>query len=661
MGLYLLKKKLKSEHKIRIMKTFFLTLSLLAIACSAPAGDPQPLYTWRPGTQIPETPAPGVTPGVTPGVRPAVIDGYPVANFAVTANASADGYLYGQIMQNPGRLGEWLTDRGALSLSIEKGGRAHSFADFGEKTVQRAFPFVRNTYARSPLTAATLQLATFCPLAVNDVATSALPALLLEITCTNPSPNAEQFTLVLTPDQLMADGAQAVNGEWPGVATPQCQISCNSATQWSGGALRIPVTLEGKAQTTLHIALTFYDAQWISANQFTNVAGITGYVQRNWAILKDKTTQFDAAIPQTGDAELDNYLRWYLIPGISLTKCTANNEILTMGYRELNQRDSYWTSWLHLVLFKDAESRMIDESIAWQQPSGKIPTTILPLIERHDDLDINAFFILRAARFYQYYHDSGRLAAWWPALTKAMDWLLSRDTAGDGLPVQVSFWGDWKDVGGVQGRKYSPFSGLVYLAALKQMAVLSEAVNDAASAGKYQTAFQKGNAFLNKSTDDGGLWNGHYYCQRWNDGTVNTHLLQDQMIGVLFDVVPPERAALIADALNEKSLTTYGIAETTPYYPASWGYPPATYHNGGVWPWLSFMDCWARVRMGRVGEAVDLIKTVAHADLVASGDWSPNEHINSLTGENLGFKLQGWNAGLFGLVYFGLLHPGIIP
>ena len=40
------------------------------------------------------------------------------------------------------------------------------------------------------------------------------------------------------------------------------------------------------------------------------------------------------------------------------------------------------------------------------------------------------------------------------------------------------------------------------------------------------------------------------------------------------------------------------------------------------------------------------------------GDWSANEHLNSQTGENLGFQLQGWNAALFGLVYYGLTGEG---
>jgi uncharacterized protein (DUF608 family) len=332
-----------------------------------------------------------------------------------------------------------------------------------------------------------------------------------------------------------------------------------------------------------------------------------------------------------------------------------------MGYCELNQRDSYWTSWLHLVLFKELEKKMIEESIEYQQLSGKIPTTILPLIEREDDLDINAFFILRAARYYQLYHNKQELDSYWSALKKAMDWLISRDTNGNGLPVQVSFWGDWKDVDGIDGRMYSPFSGLIYLSALKQMIFLSKEREDKESLKAYETAYKKGFEFINKPVEEGGLWNGRYYCQIWKNGEVNDKLLQDQTIGILFDVVPQEKALKMIASLNEKSRTDYGICETYPYYPADFGYDPGTYHNGAVWPWLSFMDCWARIHVGKEQEAIDLIKKVARADLVVSGDWSPNEHINSQTGENLGYQLQGWNAGLFGLVYFGLLHEGIIP
>jgi hypothetical protein len=590
-----------------------------------------------------------------------VTDGYPIANFALTVNASENGDFFGQIFQNPGQLGEWLEKKGAVTFYIEKGNERHSFSGFGDKQVARVFPFVKSSYRQSPLISAQIRTEAFCPLGINDLDASSLPALLLEINCLNTT-EQEAFTLKIKPEASLVSGVQACHtAGYSGITNPEFQLTSDAGTTWENGELSIDVSLTPNQPKTIRILLSFYDKEWITANRFRNITEITDYSYAAWSILKTNTQLFSDAIPETGDKELDTYLRWYMIPGISLTKCTKNDEIVTMGYCELNQRDSYWTSWLHLVLFRELEKKMIEESIAAQQPSGKIPTTILPLIEREDDLDINAFFILRITRFYQLYHNEEELLAYWPSLKKAMDWLISRDSNGNGLPVQVSFWGDWKDVGGIEGRMYSPFSGLIYLAALKQMAFMSKECGDEESCQKYEAAYEKGFRFINKPVEEGGLWNGKYYCQLWKNGEVNDKLLQDQTIGILFDVVPRERALSILSSLNEMSLTAYGICETYPYYPAEFGYPPATYHNGAVWPWLSFMDCWARIHAGKEKEAVDLIKRVAYADLVASGDWSPNEHINSLTGKNLGFILQGWNSGLFGLIYFGLLHQGIIP
>jgi hypothetical protein len=602
----------------------------------------------------------GVAAYCTPD-DPKVTDGYPIANFALTVNASENGDFFGQIYRNPGQLGEWLEKKGAVTFSIEKGNKRHPFSGFGDKQIERVFPFVKGSYRQSPVTSAQIHTEAFCPLGVNDLDASSLPALFLEINCLNAT-EQEAFTLKIKPDASLIGNVQPCHTPgYAGIANTGFQLTSDAGAAWKDGELSIDVALTPNQPKTIRILLTFYDEEWITANRFRDITEITAYSYAAWPVLKTNTQLFSNAIPQTGDKELDTYLRWYMIPGISLTKCTKNNEIVTMGYRELNQRDSYWTSWLHLVLFKELEKKMIEESIAAQQPSGKIPTTILPLIEREDDLDINAFFILRITRFYQLYHNKEELSAYWPSLKKAMDWLISRDSDGDGLPVQVSFWGDWKDVGGVEGRKYSPFSGLIYLAALKQMMFMGRECGDEESCRNYEAAYEKGFRFINKPVEEGGLWNGSYYCQLWRNGDVNDKLLQDQTIGILFDVVPRERALRIIASLNEKSLTAYGICETYPYYPARFGYAPATYHNGAVWPWLSFMDCWARIHAGKEKEAVDLIKRVANADLVASGDWSPNEHINSQTGENLGFILQGWNSGLFGLIYFGLLHQGIIP
>lgn len=590
------------------------------------------------------------------------IDGYPIANFALTVNTSESGDFFGDIMQNPGKLGEWLQSKGSVLFSIEKGGKRHLFSDFSKKTINRKFPFVESTYKGSPLTKVQFSTKAFCPLGINDEKTSALPILMLEINCTNPTKQIQSFSLIASPEGEIQQNMEFTKNDcFSGIKNNLCQISTNiSNLTLENDELYIPVHLQPKETQQIRILLAFSNPGWITDVQFQSLDDLSAYAYRLWNILYNKTKSFDHAIPSTEDQELDMFLRWYMIPSISLTKWTDKDEVVTMGYHELNQRDSYWTSWTHLVFYKRLEQKMIEESIAWQQPSGKIPTTILPLIEREDDLDINAFFILRIARFYQFYHCKQELLTYWPAMKKAMDWLISRDSENIGLPMQISFWGDWKDVPGIEGRKYSPFSCLIYLIALKEMMSLSKECNDDAAFLQYQTAYNKGYETINKNVTDGGLWNGSYYCQIWKDGSVNDKILQDQTIGILFNIIPQERALKIIDALNKNNLTPYGIAETYPYYDESFGLEPATYHNGGVWPWVSFMDCWGRINLGRKAEAIDLIKRVGRADIINSGDWSPNEHINSLTGENLGFHIQGWNSALFGLIYFGLQNPNII-
>lgn len=587
------------------------------------------------------------------------IDGYPLANFAVTANASADGSFVGDVLRNPGKLGPWLEDMGSVEFLIRRDGKEYSLSDIDSHEVERLFPFVHGVYSGTPLGSAVLDATLFCPIGINDIATSSLPAVQIALDFTSGD-KAEDFDLIIRPSRKDLSAVSAPSYSGAGNDGMLVVVDSNDAS-WTDDELVQHISLKPGETKSIRPLLVYYDPDWITANDYASGQEIAEHVYSVWNDLKARTEAFSAAIPTTGDEEIDTYLRWYMIPAVSLTRYTRNGEVLNMGYCELNQRDSYMTSWLHLVLFKDLDRKMIEESLASVSDAGKVPTTILPLIEREDDLDINAFLLMRIARYYKLYHNKGDLERWWPTMKRVMDWLISRDTNGNGLPMQISFWGDWKDVAGINGRLYSPFSGLIYMAALKNMQAMAKDCDDTAAADKYAQAYKKADEFINKPVEQGGLWNGDYYCQIWRDGSVNDKLLQDQTIGLMFGVVPPDRCESIINALNKNNFTQWGICETYPYYPDEFGYERGTYHNGGVWPWVSFMDDWGRVLNGRRNEAINLIKTVAKADLVDSGDWAPNEHINSRTGQNLGFKLQGWNSALFGLVYFGLLHPEITP
>lgn len=576
----------------------------------------------------------------------ASIDGYPVANFAVTANVSADGDLFGRVLHNRGKLGRWLTDLGALRLSLVKEGAAYPLSSYPQREVRRAFPFVTADLSGHEAIRSSVHYEVWAPIGIDDLDVTALPVLQLELTLTNPSAEPETLELSWQPDSLGRSPSH-----WR-------DFSVLSDTGLQADSF---IIVPPRGSETLRYALAFYDPRDYAAIRFHSREEIEDYVFDHWAELKQATGAFDAKIPRTGDPELDGYLRWYMVPGVALTRCTAKGQVVTLGYCELNQRDSYWASWLHLVLFPTAERTMILESIGGMRPGGKIPTCILPRIDRKDDIDINAFFLLRIYRYIMYTGDLDLLRTHWDAVEQAADWLLSRDLEGTGLPLQTSTWADWKDVSGVEGRTYSPYACLAYIAAMRRVAEMAGMMDDSEARARYAAAAEKAYRRINLPREQGGLWNGRYYCQLWEDGRIDDRLLQDQTVGILLGVIPRPRSLSIVRALNRTSRTPWGIAETWPYYGEEFGYEPGTYHNGGVWPWLSFADDWGRLRLGRRKEALDLVKTVARADLADSGDWAANEHINSLTGENLGFQLQGWNAGLFGLVWFGLQHPDFQP
>lgn len=583
------------------------------------------------------------------------IDGMPISNFAVAANISEKGELFNGIANNPGKLGKWLEFRGKAVLSFEYNGQQFGLTDFPEINNQRQFPISNLTYSGHKDLPITVAVKSWAPCVKNDYFSTALPAIMIETTLVNNSDQTIDLDLHWSMDQVFSDNMQAFEKEGVyGISNQYSALSTNRlGTMTKNGSIyKTKLSLKPKESIVLKSAISIYDKDWITSNTLQSPQAIAKHVFNNWESLRKKTEDFDQSLPLTEDAELNTILRWYMIPGMILTKCTSNNEVVTMGYNELNQRDSYWTSWIHLVLFPDAEKLMIEESIAAIKDNGKIPTTILPKIERFDDLDINAFFILRFFRYIDFHKDTEFANKHWNTIVSAMDWLISRDNLGEGLPQQKSYWGDWKDVAGVQGRKYSPFTAMLYVAALKKCYQYADDNKMAALATKYKESYKKGCELLNKKDTDGGLWTGSYYRQVWYDGRASDVILQDQAVGVFFDVVKKKRANKIFKTLNANNATPYGIAETYPYYPKSFGYNPGEYHNGGVWPWLSFMDIWSRLKVHRKKEAIALLKKVAKADLFDSKDFTPNEHINSINGKNLGVFMQGWNAALFGLYYF---------
>jgi hypothetical protein len=194
--------------------------------------------------------------------------------------------------------------------------------------------------------------------------------------------------------------------------------------------------------------------------------------------------------------------------------------------------------------------------VAWVLPvnavSDKASITILPVIEREDDIDINCFFILRALRYVRFHKDNEFGQKVLPALLHAADWLAYRDVENTGLPQAASYWYDWKDVSGVTGRKYSPYASMLYVAATEQLASYCKKLGHPEKATELGTLSKMAKDLLNRSVSRGGLWNGRYYQQVWKDGRNSTNLLEDQVVGIVFSVVDDDKAKGILTSLESK-------------------------------------------------------------------------------------------------------------
>jgi hypothetical protein len=313
----------------------------------------------------------------------------------------------------------------------------------------------------------------------------------------------------------------------------------------------------------------------------------------HWSHIRQSTFEFESHLPKVS-ANHRLLLNQEIVPAFALTRVIRTGEILTMGYCELNQRDSFWTSFVHLILFRDAEQKMIQESCDGQLPSGKIPTTLLPYIEREWDIDITAYFVLRIVRHFRYYKDSSLAKRWFDSARRAIGYLASlRD--GQGAPFARDFWADWKDVRGLAGRYYGPHFVLITKAAVKEFNWMARELDE---------------DIANLEINAEPMWNGLFYQDVMSDGSVDGRFHQDQLIAGLWNVAGDDRYGLMmATAVSNEN--EFGLPETLPYYPDSFGYRQGEYHNGGIWPWLSFADAAGRIAQGFRESGEQLLLKVA--------------------------------------------------
>ncbi len=584
---------------------------------------------------------------------------YVVGNCGIAAQIDDAEGLRAAIKINPPELGHWLEDFATGELSIEEDTNPSRRLLLKPTYASKMYPEYR---ARFDAESLSVEVQIFAPLSMVSEK-NFLPALIIRLKLRANVPWSGKIIFSLFPNNAAKTQSEQLRvGKLVAMQQGRAFLGLlrtngtTNAMDEAGSSLRASTRVKMSAREVRDVTflLGYFHENGYYAAKFATAGDLAGFVAARTKVLEGELHQFVSSLPVTGDPAIDRYLRSYVSAAILLTRGLRTGEVLTMGYRELNQRDSFWASGVHLVFWKDLERNMLMESIQGQDSSGRIPTTLLPLIDRRDDIDISEYFVLRVARFYRWYRDDQFLSHAWPAVKKAIAYLASRDSEKVSVPMQSSYWADWKDVPGVEGRTYAPHFALLWLASLGAARELAFAAHDAESASSYSMMEERARDFVNRPFEQGGLWNGANYVDRWRDGREPRYVLEDQVVGAYFGVIPDVRLQAIYERLKANE-TPYGVRETYPYLnelTEAKGGDPGNYHNGGIWPYLNFVDVGGRYMHGYTGDAERIIRSVGRADL-ENGDGQPGEFMNGDTGENRGFRVQAWDAALFSAIYFG--------
>jgi non-lysosomal glucosylceramidase len=144
----------------------------------------------------------------------------------------------------------------------------------------------------------------------------------------------------------------------------------------------------------------------------------------------------------------------------------------------------------------------------------------------NDWKDLNSKFVLQLWRDRVLFNDPALVAAAWPAVETALDWLAKTDTDGDGLPdhdgADQTF-----DTWSMRGP--SAYAGGLWLAALSAGVAMATEVGETAAAERFAALRERaGVSFTSR------LWNGTYLRFDGSGGADSESIMADQLCGLWY-------------------------------------------------------------------------------------------------------------------------------
>ena len=290
-------------------------------------------------------------------------------------------------------------------------------------------------------------------------------------------------------------------------------------------------------------------------------------------------------------------------------------------------RDGYWTAQALL----DTEPALVREHLlnlaAGVHPDGRCPSGVFAahlLKVWHapancdadwlaDHFDSPSYFILLLNDYLQTSTDWSLMnvvtkplnpGLKWPPMTvlqkahAAIEYLISRDTDGDGLIEKPYLANDWAD--NIKRSVWVSYDQGLYIAALRAYALFEERLGQSKEARRYQNLAEKAQQAMIRELWDEELG---YFVNYRRPGFTEKNLSVDTLVTLYFDLLEEPyktrllesaKRLLVASQNRQQPFGNYGLLCAYPPYACredlfDKSASPYRYHNGADWPYWDGM------------------------------------------------------------------------
>lgn len=256
------------------------------------------------------------------------------------------------------------------------------------------------------------------------------------------------------------------------------------------------------------------------------------------------------------------------------------------GYAWYFGRDAAWSAFA-LDGYGDFETvrKQLELYQKFQDISGKIYHELMTCgVVHFDASDATPLYVILTGHYVRASGDVAFIKKSWPSLKRAMDFLYSTDTDGDGLIENTDVGHGWMEPGGSLFGVHSEMHLTVLWAqALREAASLALLLGKNDLASKYGTDAEKVRVILNRD-----FWNPQtefYSYGKLKDGTFRQEPTALAAAGALYGLLDDDKAKpMLAILAGNGFSTNWGVRVVSG---SSRVFNPRSYQEGSVWPLMT--------------------------------------------------------------------------